>query len=376
MGLTNTPDFIKTTQEAVLSLFIQNYEDAYFQLTGKTIELHPAQAEQLLVNSGSYMVWLNMLKMQSAALQGLPQFATYPVLDYIAQPFGVTRLAAQPSKCTIQFSLIAGHGDLVIPAGTRVQSQDGLSNFATQSDIPVVAGVNTITAIVVCDTPGVAANGYVAGKVSIILDPQAYLTAAVNVDTTNGGSDIESDASLRSRLFVSNAAFSTCGSDDGYIFYAKSASPLILDVFPANSGNGQVNLYVLVAGGATPPEILADVEAACSPKNRRPTSDTVNALSPTIAFYDVVYDIVAYSNVPDTAALVAQSQAAVRAVTDRNSQNLGIDIILSEIVAAAKVDGVADIIIHSPSANSSIDKTQATVCNSIAGTLTGLNNDR
>ena len=92
--------------------------------------------------------------------------------------------------------------------------------------------------------------------------------------------------------------------------------------------------------------------------------------------YEVNYDIIAYTSVADTVALVAQSKARVKDLIDANGLLLGLDVIVSEINAAAKVAGVADVIIHSPVANIAIDKTQVARCTSLAATLTGFNNDR
>jgi phage-related baseplate assembly protein len=377
MDLVTPPDFIKLSQADFLAMFIQNYQTAYFNLTGNTIELNPAQAEQLLINAGSYLINTFAMRVNSAALQNLPQFATGAQLDMLSQPFGVTRNPQQFALTTVLFTLIAGHGDLVIPAGTRIQSTDGLQTFATQSAIAVPAGVLTVSATVVCDTAGVAGNGYIAGKISNILDPQAYLVSASNTDTSNNGSEVETDASLRKRLYLSAASFSTAGSEDSYKYFAFSASSLILDVkVVGNPTNGVVSIYPLVAGGTTPDEILNAVDAACSPKNRRPLTDTVLVLSPTVINYALNMGIVAYGSVADPTALETAARLAVQGLADSNSIQLGIDIIQSQFIAAASLPGVAKVSITAPSADIVIGDTQVGICTGLTFSLTGFNYDK
>ena len=239
------------------------------------------------------------LKLQSAALQNLAQFATYPVLDYICQPFGVTRDPAQYARVKATLTLVSGHGQLTIPAGIRVQSQDGLATFKLLTNVIVAPDVNSVIVDLICDTAGKVGNDYTAGKISVILDPQAYLSAAVNNELTAGGSEVESDDNMRSRLYLASAAFSCAGPDDAYIYWAKTASPLITDVKVSNGGGGVVNIYPLVPGGATPDVVLDAVAAVCSAKDKRPTSDQVSVISPTVVNYAIDVDYYVYSSYPD-----------------------------------------------------------------------------
>jgi phage-related baseplate assembly protein len=370
----DVPDFIKVSLYDIQSLFLANFEAAYTALAGNVRQVQPGQAEMLLINSGAYMIYLQALRVQSAALQGLAQFATYPALDSIAQPFGVVREVAQPALTTIQLLLTPGHGDLVIPAGLRVQSQDALATFFLRTPIVVPAAVNSVTGLAQCDTPGISGNGYAIGLISIILDPQAYLISAANIDVTAGGSNTETDDGIRSRLYVASGAFSCAGPDDAYISLAKTASPLITDVKPSNGGGGLVNLYVLVAGGVTSPEILAAVEAVCNPKTKRPLSDVVIAYTPEVVNYSVQIDIKLYGSVADPTAATAIAQAAVQKIVDKNGSRLNIDTMRSQLAAAASFPGVTyNAVVNLPVADIIIGETQVGVCTGVVVNLIGFN---
>ena len=66
-------------------------------------------------------------------------FANAPQLDYLGELVGVTRLAATTASTTLQFTLVGGHGAVIIPGGTRVQTTDGQAIFQTLADVPVDA---------------------------------------------------------------------------------------------------------------------------------------------------------------------------------------------------------------------------------------------
>lgn len=363
------PDFIKTSQADILTAYVKNYE----LVSGK--KLQPAQIEQLLINSGSYMLYLNALRIQSAAEQNLPQFATYPALDLLAKGAGVIRIPAKPASCQLLLTLVAGHGNLIIPAGIRVQSQDGLATFVIQSNTIVAPAENSKTVDAVCDTEGVIGNGYVAGKISVMLDPQAYLSTASNVAITAGGSDTETDDQLRERFYLAPNSYSTAGSKNSYLYHAKSASPLILDVAINNGGGGVVNIYPLVNGTVTPAEILNAVLAACNSEKVRPLTDTVNVFSPTIVNYAVNVSLIVYASA-DSIAVQAAAVAALTKLTGDNNKKLGIDVILTQLIAAASVPGVAKVILNSPVADVVLDNTQVGICTGVTVAVTGTNNDK
>ena len=59
--------------------------------------LYPAQVERLLINLYAYRESLVRNAIQYAAQQNLLAFASFPMLDYLGQLLGVTRLASQPA---------------------------------------------------------------------------------------------------------------------------------------------------------------------------------------------------------------------------------------------------------------------------------------
>jgi uncharacterized phage protein gp47/JayE len=72
--------------------------------------------------------------------------------------------------------------------------------YAVNDNTVVTAGTTTVNVDCTCTTAGVVGNGYLAGMINAIVDPQAYVTAASNTDTSGGGADVESDEALRARI--------------------------------------------------------------------------------------------------------------------------------------------------------------------------------
>src|SRR5271163_3001378 len=106
--------------------------------------LYPAQVERLLINLYAYRESLVRNAIQYAGEQNLLAFATFPMLDYLGQLLGVTRLASQPALTTIQFTLTSA---LMVPftiaAGTTVGTNDGQFVFATSAAVTIAAGATS-----------------------------------------------------------------------------------------------------------------------------------------------------------------------------------------------------------------------------------------
>lgn len=337
---SDKPEFVHTDLDTVIQEMITDWENR----TGRTLQ--PAQVERELINAWAYREVLLRSSINEAALQNLVDFSSAPVLDYLAALVGVTRLPAEPAKCTLQFTLVDGHGGVTIPAGTRVETTDGAAIFETTADREVEEGTTTVNVLAEAQSGGTSANGYVAGQVSVILDPQAYISDVESVDETAGGAVAETDEGLRDRIKRAPDSYSNAGSRGAYEFYAKSANPAIIDVSVQNPLPGEVEVYPLLEGGAaTPQAVLDDVAATLNDDKIRPLTDTVTVLSPNIINYDVTisYDMISGG---DAADITAGIEAAVDELTAGKLLRMGRDITASEIVAAAMIEDVYDVTVE------------------------------
>lgn len=339
------------------------------------ITLQPAQVERVLLNVWAYRESLLRSQVQAAATNNLLSFSTEPVLDYLVELLGVIRLSATNALVTIEFTV--NTTGVTIPSGTRVSSVDGLAVFRTQADIVISSPNLTAQAVCVSVTSGENFNGYAIGTITTILDPQAFLDSATNLDISAGGSSQETDDQLRARARLAPEAFGTAGSVNAYKFWAYTANPAIIDVgvprIPVTPGT--VLVYPLLADGTvTPPPVLDQVLAILDADEVRPLTDTVIVNAPSPSYYTLDIDIVIFEDA-DPISTQANALAAVEAYVLQQRQRMGRDVMEDQITAA--------IVNSSPNAVYDVDLGLFTdlviadfeyaVCQGVTVTVTGTN---
>lgn len=337
--------------------------------------ISPADVEMLLINGLAYRELLLRTQINQTACQMLVSFATGSSLEYLGQLVGVSRLPASSAACTIEFALVDGHNGVVIPQGLRVQSTDGKIIFQTIQEVTVPVGQLTAQVLCEAEDPGTAGNGYDINKINIILDPQAFIATAQNIDKTAGGADDETDDALRTRIKLAPSVFSVAGPDDAYIFHAKSANPSIVDVAVTSPNPGEVHLFPLLDGGQMPTqEILDAVFAQCNSKKIRPLTDTVIVAQPTLLEYEISVDL----TLLDTAVEATTQQAVqniLQTYVDARKNRLGIDVVRSKLASLASISGVYDANVTSPAANIVADPQQYTRCTGITVNIIGTHDE-
>lgn len=270
----NIPTFVERDPAVIMTESKAKLEE----LLGR--ELQPAQVEQLILNFVVFRETLLVNRFNAGMRQMLYQFSTAPILDYIAGLVAVERLPAASAGCTVRFTLVAGHGSVLIPEGTRVSSSDGLAIFRTIDDAIIAPATMTVELSVLADVAGKVGNGYAVGTINKILDPLAFVSTVENIDVTGGGSDVESDAQLRERIKLAPSQYSSAGSRSSYKFYAKSANAMITDVSVSSPVPGSVLIVPLTNEEETPAQVITDVYNVCNAENVRPLTDTVIVSAP------------------------------------------------------------------------------------------------
>lgn len=384
----NEPIFVTADPAQILAQVLDSYE----QLTG--YKLNPADAEYSICSSIAYQKALTLQRVNETGKSQLLDYATGVVLDYIAAPFDIQRLPAEQSSCTLRFEIIDGHLEVLLPLGTRVASVDGNAIFQTIDDVTILEGVSQVEVSAICQTAGVLGNGYAVSTITELLDPYAYVTSVQNIDITAGGSDEETDENLRERVKLSASKFSVAGPTYSYIYWAKSASPLISDVsidvfdnympittYTAWTNNmsvtkgqiisyngtfyaaltthtsttapyldhvnflaaGDVFVYALMTDGNIPTQSINDgILAILNGDKIRPINDTVYVKSPTAREYEVTLNVTKYEDVNST-LLTPLIYDLVDTLLKEKRQLLGKDIIATEVEKVARIDGVYDV---------------------------------
>lgn len=368
--MSTAPSFISVDSNLIIQEMVSYYET----LTGRTLQ--PAQSERLLINAFAYRETLLRQQVQWACEQMLLSFASAPALDYLAEFIGVLRLPATAATCTIEFTLVSGHNGVTIPGGTRIGSTDGKVVFSVQEDVVIDIGTNTATVEAFANNVGVVGNEYQIGEITNILDPQAFVDSATNTTITSGGADAETDDELRERTKQAPSRFSTAGPVGAYKFFAKTASPSIVDVAVTTPSGGIVNVYPLIEGGVvTPTGILDLVEAILNDEQVRPLTDTVNVISPTVVSYDIEVELTLYTDA-DQATVESKVLELLTEYKEKRSLELGQDIKRNQLIALSTYDNelVFDVDIISPASDVVITETQVPVCGTITVSTIGTSN--
>jgi len=173
-----------------------------------------------------------------------PEIARGKDLDRWANNFGITRNSGTPSNGIIVFTTNEISTDIPIPSGTVVTSRNGLQFRTIGSYIMSVAEKNRfsangnrlrstldlagITDSFAIEVPVRAGNSGTSGNISSFQVTEHNLEDALkvtNLVSFNGGSNTESDAAFRSRVF---AVFS--GSNTGTAFGYRNAALSIAGV--------------------------------------------------------------------------------------------------------------------------------------------------
>lgn len=372
--MADAPIFIVNNLEQIKSDMIADYEAR----TGKTLQ--PAQPEMLLINAFAFRESLVRQGIQDTAVQNLVDFSSAPILDYLGALVGVTRLAPTKSTVLVQFNIVAGHGGVTIPEGTRVSTIDGTVIFATTEDILVPVGINSV--IVECEnnTEGASGNGYVLGTITNILDPLAFVTSVSNTSTSGGGSEMESDEKLRERIKLAPSTFSTAGPRGAYEYYALSANPAIVDVAVLGPNDtpptppGEVHVYPLMFDGSiTPPTVIDEVQDILNDEKIRPLCDLVVVDAPTRIEYDLEVNLTIYTTANPT-DVQQRVTASLDDFVQEKRKSLGQDIMLSKIISKSMLEGVYDVEVVSPSTDLIVESMEFGFCTGVVVNITGANN--
>jgi phage-related baseplate assembly protein len=366
MALSDTPPIlVNTDANTIINELVADYEGR----TGKMLQ--PGQVERLLINSFAYRESLIRSKINGTAAQMLVKFATYPLLDYLGELVGCIRLVATPATVTINFVLVTGHSDGIIPAGTQINTPDGLITFATTEDVAVLTADTDVNIVCTATQTGKTGNGYIIGSITTVITPVSIVDTVANVDVSAGGADDESDDNYRERIILAPDAFSTAGSEEAYKYHARTANQTIIDVSVTNPIPGTVNLCPMVEGGiVTPGSILTDVYDACNAKNVRPLTDTVVVLAPTKVDYAVEVDIVIFDDA-DAATVTQLANDALTTWTGDKGKKLGRDILVNAVRAKGWVTGTYSLTVVSPTADIIIGDESFANCTGVTVNITG-----
>ncbi|MCB2186934.1 MAG: baseplate J/gp47 family protein [Deltaproteobacteria bacterium] len=324
---------------------------AYENITGRT--LYPGNPERLFVEGVAYLVAQQRYLIDNAGKMNLLHYSRDAYLDHLGDYLNTFRLGERAASTTLRFSLAEPLAwEVIIPQGVRARAggEDALM-WVTTAEAKIPAGEISVDVEAGCQTPGAAANGLVPGQIHRLVDGVTYVQGVVNLTLTLGGTDAETDANLRARVQLAAEAYSTCGPEDAYRYWARSVSQLISDVAVWSPSPGEVWIAPLMAGGELPSaEIINAVDAAVNDVRRRPLTDVVHVVSPEVAPCEVALTYyILQSHATRTLAIQAAVAKEVAAYVAWQREALGRAILPSVLVDRVQsVPGVQRVEVTAP----------------------------
>lgn len=331
-------DFISADPEAIQSAMFS----AYTAITGRT--LAPGDPIRLFILTIAEIIIQQRAAINYTGRQNLLSYAQGEYLDALGLYLAVERLPAAHAKTTLQFTLsVELEENYVIPAGFEVTN--GVVTFATDSELVIQAGETEGQVAATCTTAGEAGNGYIAGQITTIVQPVAFLASAENITPSSGGADVEDDADFAERIRLAPNSFSVAGPKKAYIFHTLSVNPGIIDVAVTSPTPGTVIVRPLMEGGElASDEILQEIAEHLSSDDIRPLTDEVLVRRPNQSIYNINVEYWINRNDAAKAATIrADVEAAVEKYRVWQQSKIGRDITPGQLIANVINAGAARI---------------------------------
>lgn len=341
----NLPDiqFADKSAEQIEADILAEYE----KLTG--VQLSQADPRRKMIQAYLPILVQQRNLIDFGAKQNLLAYANDEFIDHIGSTTDTKRLEPTSAKTLVRFTLsLAQSENKIIPLGTRA-TVNGIS-FETKEEIIVFSGATFVDVEMQCTEPGEMGNGFLPGQIKELVDPLPWIESVINLTISNGGTDWEDDDVYANRIQKSPEKYSTAGPEGAYDYWARTASPLIADVFVRTPSPGVVEIHPLLRGGGIPDEnMLALVYETCSHKKVRPLTDFVRTVAPEIVTYgiEVTYWI-SSDKTAFSASIQHQVNLAVQEYISWQKEKLGRDIDPSELIARMKNAGASRVAVTSP----------------------------
>ncbi|WP_374631822.1 baseplate J/gp47 family protein [Ferrovibrio sp.] len=233
-------------------------------------------------------------------------------LDRQADEYGLVRVAATTADGSAQFT---GQPGSLIAAGTALRGPNGLEYFVV-TDSALGSGVdgNGATSITVQALEAGSTGNLAEGSSLNLISPVAGVAtrAVVLAPGLAGGTEAESDDSLRQRVLDRKRLPPHGGNENDYVAWVKAALPGVSHVWVAEGAMGLGSITIRFAmhsvreNGIPTEDDVAVVEAYIKARDRKPLGATVYVVAPIPVALDFSIAIS-----PNTAAVRAAVQASL-----------------------------------------------------------------
>lgn len=267
-------------------------------------------------------------------LQLLPNFflqtAKKQFLDFFGWAVDLERKQAAKARGNLIFSRASAVGELIIPAGTVVQSpviNGKVYHLVTLAVATMADGVSSLTVVAEAAEVGAGYN-LPAGFYAVMPDPVGSITGVTNDSNwlTSAGADEEKDDDYRLRIRNQYSAITQYHTDSVYTKIVTSFANInTRNVFfehDAPRGPGTANIYILMDVGEPSDQLLDDIQAHIMNDGNHGHGDDLQVFAMPGTDYDLNVTIRAAINATteEKADLLLNVQDAVGAAFRQNNQ--------------------------------------------------------
>jgi phage-related baseplate assembly protein len=331
-AMANRLSFLDKAPDVILKDII----DYWQSIAGRV--LYPSQIENLEMHTLAYRESLSRHDIQHSAEQNLVEYAIGEHLDALGAMLACHRLQPTVAECRVKFTRTGDvPADLparTIAAGTRLTTADGKIAFETTLPAYFISNHKESTEVMArCTETGKDGNGLDAG-ILCALDPAEEGVEASNVTATEGGAGLETDGAYRERMLLAPASLGCGGTVSGYRYWARSASPLVVDAWPMRGEKpGDINVYVLCEDGLPSEPMLFKVQEVCNSADVRIINDSVTALQAIPQRYRIEAEITIFDNCDADVAIV-QAKMLAHEYARKQRMKLGQNVTPTQILMA------------------------------------------
>lgn len=354
---------LQGARDLVMDIYTENYKKVY----AKAPPLYDSDPLTLTLKSMAMLYYMAMQVAERRALAAMLKSAEGAQLDNIGLPFGVKRNPATYATVTIRFTLSAAQKSVtMIPQGTRIRTGAGIY-FATTEYAQIDIGETSVDVLAKAEEVGAESNGIPPGVIDTLVDAIPFVAGAVNIDTSSGGADVESDDSLTRRIWLSPTTYSCAGPRDAYEFWAMSFRSDIENAIAISPRSQPCTAYIyfMLTGGKMPSEKdISEMETFMMNEARRPMTDLVICKAPEEVEYSIDFTYYIGASSKKNADIVQQNVAqAVQEYQDWQ-RSIGRDINPMELIYRLRAAGVKRVEMREPAfkvVESGADKEKALV---------------
>ena len=317
-GIIDYPEisFIKNyTMEKLADDMVSWFKEKYKELTGKDIVLGKADERRIILLAGAYFIYQGYMYMDDAGKMGLLKYSRGEYLENLGAIKHIHRKPAAGSTTTVKFSMKSKRTSAIgIPKGTRVTAGDNVY-FATDEYSEIPAGSLSVDVPATCTSVGQITNNYDIGDLNTIVDIIAFIDEVKNITKPEGGADIESDDSLRQRIYIAPAAYSSAGSADSYEYFVRQFYSDVSSVRISSPSPSVVRVRYLLGNGVIPEsESINRLKEYLSSPSIRPLTDNIEVLAPVKKTYAI--NITYYVNSSDQSRAESIQLKVLSAIND------------------------------------------------------------